>query len=133
MRVPVGKGFRIDVERSFNVPNFPSELAPTFYHRRCDELCTPRKQQLPPRSSTITETVVMSSTTTTQQTVVPDTSSVERHGYLFGFPIAHSMSPLFHNTVYKDLGLDWNQFFLESKDMDLFLKVRQDPKFYGND
>ncbi|OSS52091.1 hypothetical protein B5807_03653 [Epicoccum nigrum] len=73
----------------------------------------------------------MSSTTTTQQTVVPDTSSVERHGYLFGFPIAHSMSPLFHNTVYKELGLDWNQFFLESKDMDLFLKVRQDPKFYG--
>ncbi|KAJ8110857.1 hypothetical protein OPT61_g6403 [Boeremia exigua] len=73
----------------------------------------------------------MSSTTTAQQSEVPDTSSVERHGYLFGYPIAHSMSPLFHNTVYAALGLDWNQFFLESKDMDLFLKVRQDPKFYG--
>ena len=71
------------------------------------------------------------STTTTQQTVVPDTSSVERHGYLFGFPIAHSMSPLFHNTVYADLGLNWNQFYLESTDMELFKKLRQDPKFYG--
>lgn len=73
----------------------------------------------------------MSTITTTQQTVLPDTSSVERHGYLFGFPIAHSMSPLFHNTVYADLGLNWNQFFLETKDMELFLKARQDPKFYG--
>ena len=73
----------------------------------------------------------MSSTTTTQQTAVPDTSSVERHGYLFGFPIAHSMSPLFHNTVYADLGLNWNQFYLESTDIELFKKLRQHPKFYG--
>ena len=73
----------------------------------------------------------MSTTTTTQQTVLPDISSVERHGYLFGFPIAHSMSPLFHNTVYADLGLNWNQFYLESTDMEVFLKARQDPKFYG--
>jgi quinate dehydrogenase len=41
------------------------------------------------------------------------------------------MSPLFHNTVYADLGLNWNQFFLESTDMELFKKLRQDPKFYG--
>jgi quinate dehydrogenase len=73
----------------------------------------------------------MSSTTATEQTVLPDTSSVERHGYLFGYPIAHSMSPLFHNTVYADLGLNWGQFYLESKDMEVFLKARQDPKFYG--
>lgn len=38
---------------------------------------------------------------------------------------------MFHNTVYADLGLNWNQFFLETKDMELFLKARQDPKFYG--
>lgn len=73
----------------------------------------------------------MSSATATQRTELPDTSAVERHGYLFGFPIAHSLSPIFHNTVYEDLGLKWNQFFLESTDMELFLKVRQNPKFYG--
>ncbi|KZM25225.1 Quinate/shikimate dehydrogenase (NAD(+)) [Ascochyta rabiei] len=76
-------------------------------------------------------TMSTATTATTQQTAVPDTSSVERHGYLFGYPIAHSMSPLFHNTVYADLGLNWNQFYLESTDMELFLRVRQDPKFYG--
>jgi quinate dehydrogenase len=64
-------------------------------------------------------------------TVVPDTSKVARHGYLFGHPIAHSMSPLLHQTVYDALGLNWSQFPLDSLDMDLFLKLRQDPKFYG--
>jgi hypothetical protein len=75
------------------------------------------------------DTVIMAMKT--QQTVVPDSSHVERHGYLFGYPIAHSFSPLFHQTVYDDLGLNWSQLFLESTDMDLFLKLRQDPKFYG--
>jgi quinate dehydrogenase len=70
-------------------------------------------------------------TTQAQQIVVPDSSHLERHGYLFGYPIAHSLSPLFHQTVYDDLGLKWSQLFLESTDMDLFLKLRQDPKFYG--
>ena len=46
--VSIGKGFRRDVERSLNVPNFLSELAPTLYHHHCDELCTTRKQHLPP-------------------------------------------------------------------------------------
>ena len=41
------------------------------------------------------------------------------------------MSPLFHNTVYADLGLNWKQFYLGSTYMELFPKVRQDPKFYG--
>jgi quinate dehydrogenase len=61
---------------------------------------------------------------------IPDTK-VERHGYLFGHPIAHSLSPLLHQTVYDALGLNWSQFPLDSLDMELFLKLRQDPKFYG--
>lgn len=68
---------------------------------------------------------------TQTQTIVPDTSHVERHGYLFGHPIAHSLSPLFHQTVYDGLGLKWSQFPLDSLDMDLFLRLRQDPNFYG--
>ncbi|KAF2712421.1 Aminoacid dehydrogenase-like protein, partial [Pleomassaria siparia CBS 279.74] len=64
-------------------------------------------------------------------TVVPETSHVERHGYLFGHPIAHSLSPLLHQTVYDGLGLRWSQFPLDSLDMELFLRLRQHPDFYG--
>lgn len=41
------------------------------------------------------------------------------------------MSPLLHDVVYKNIGLNWAQFRLDSTDMELFLKLRQDPKFYG--
>ncbi|KAJ4305380.1 Quinate dehydrogenase [Kalmusia sp. IMI 367209] len=57
--------------------------------------------------------------------------TVERHGYLFGHPIAHSLSPLLHQTVYDGIGLPWSQFPLDSLDMDLFLRLREDPRFYG--
>ncbi len=62
---------------------------------------------------------------------VPDSSHLDRHGYLFGHPIAHSMSPLLHQTVYDDLGLKWSQLPLDSTDMALFLKLIQNPDFYG--
>ncbi|KAF2019747.1 NAD(P)-binding protein [Aaosphaeria arxii CBS 175.79] len=73
----------------------------------------------------------MTETVTETETVVPQVSQVERHGYLFGHPIAHSMSPLLHQTVYDGLGLNWSQFPLDSLDVDLFLRLREDPKFYG--
>lgn len=69
-----------------------------------------------------------------QESAVQEASpldAVERHGYLFGHPIAHSMSPLLHQTVYDGLGLKWSQFPLDSLDMDLFLRLREDPRFYG--
>ncbi|KAF2748194.1 NAD(P)-binding protein [Sporormia fimetaria CBS 119925] len=64
-------------------------------------------------------------------TILPDVSKRSRHGYLFGHPIAHSLSPLLHQTVYDGIGLDWEQFPLDSLDMSLFLKLREDPNFYG--
>lgn len=69
-------------------------------------------------------------TETTTETMT-ETMTVERHGYLFGHPIAHSMSPLLHQTVYDNLGLNWSQYPLDSTDMDLFLELIKDPKFYG--
>jgi quinate dehydrogenase len=72
-----------------------------------------------------------STTPVPSTTIIPNTSNVERHGYLFGHPITHSLSPLLHQTVYDGLGMNWTQFPLDSLDMDLFLKLRQDPKFYG--
>jgi len=57
--------------------------------------------------------------------------SLDRHGFLFGQKLAASMSPLLHDVVYRDLGLNWEQIRLDSTDMDLFLRLRQDPRFYG--
>lgn len=65
------------------------------------------------------------------ETRIPEVSKVERHGYLFGNPIAHSMSPLLHQTVYDNLGLKWSQYPLDSKDMNLFLELIKHPQFYG--
>ncbi|OCK73659.1 hypothetical protein K432DRAFT_387279 [Lepidopterella palustris CBS 459.81] len=64
-------------------------------------------------------------------TETPPSGHLDRVGYLFGHPIAHSMSPLLHQTVYDGLGLKWSQLPLDSTDMDNFLKLIQDPKFYG--
>lgn len=64
-------------------------------------------------------------------TLLPQVSQTERHGYLFGTPISHSMSPLLHQTVYRGLGLDWAQYPLESRDMNLFLELIKHPQFYG--
>ncbi|KAH8728525.1 hypothetical protein GQ44DRAFT_769493 [Phaeosphaeriaceae sp. PMI808] len=62
---------------------------------------------------------------------LPEVSQVERHGYLFGHPIAHSMSPLLHQTVYDNLGLNWSQIPFDSTDMDSFLEMIKHPQFYG--
>lgn len=61
----------------------------------------------------------------------PNAAHLDRVNYLFGYPIAHSLSPLLHQTVYDALGLCWSQIRIESKDMDHFLALIQDPKFLG--
>ncbi|KAK7192799.1 quinate dehydrogenase [Paraphaeosphaeria sporulosa] len=75
----------------------------------------------------------ISSIMAAQQQEIKDSrlDTVERHGYLFGHPIAHSLSPLLHQTIYDGIGLPWSQFPLDSTDMDLFLRLREDPRFYG--
>lgn len=84
---------------------------------------------------TVTKTPSASASNTThlqtQQTSLPKVDHLERHGYLFGQKLTASMSPLLHDVVYQNLGLNWAQLRLDSTDMDLFLKLRQDPKFYG--
>lgn len=61
----------------------------------------------------------------------PDISKREKFGLLFGYPIAHSYSPLMHQTVYDNIGYNWQQFLFESTDMSQFLEIRQHPQFYG--
>lgn len=54
-----------------------------------------------------------------------------RHGYLFGQKITHSLSPLLHQVVYDDLGLNWVQSRFDSADLSQFLQLAQDASFYG--
>ncbi|KAF6831462.1 quinate dehydrogenase [Colletotrichum plurivorum] len=57
---------------------------------------------------------------------------LDRHGYLFGQKITHSLSPLLHSTIYDGIGLNWEQMRLDSADMPLFLELIKHPKFYGS-
>ncbi|KAI0018601.1 quinate dehydrogenase [Xylariomycetidae sp. FL0641] len=58
-------------------------------------------------------------------------SALDGHGYLFGQKIAASMSPEFHNAIYRELGLKWEQFRLDSADIPHFLRLIQDPRCFG--
>ncbi|KAI1122017.1 NAD(P)-binding protein [Nemania abortiva] len=61
----------------------------------------------------------------------PRTATLDRHGYIFGQKIAASLSPQFHQTIFDDLGWRWEQFRLDSADIQNFLKLLQDPKCFG--
>jgi quinate dehydrogenase len=61
----------------------------------------------------------------------PDTTHLDRALYLFGFPISHSLSPLFHGTIFSYLHLNYEQFLYESKSLQACLALTHDPKFLG--
>ena len=61
----------------------------------------------------------------------PRIGQLDKHGFLFGKKLTASMSPLLHDVVYQELGLNWEQIRLDSTDMNLFLRLIRDPKFYG--
>ncbi|PNY29125.1 Quinate dehydrogenase [Tolypocladium capitatum] len=60
-----------------------------------------------------------------------ETASLDRHGYLFGQKITHSLSPLLHQVIYDHLSLRWGQVRLDSSDVRRFLDLIQHPSFYG--
>lgn len=61
-----------------------------------------------------------------------DIPNLDAFCYFFGHPIAHSLSPLLHQTVYDNLNLNWSQIPLDSTDTDLFLSLIQDAKCVGS-
>lgn len=92
-------------------------------------------------TATMTTTTIVTKTVSvpnathlrTEPPALPRVDHLDRHGYLFGQKLTASMSPLLHDVVYQNLGLNWAQVRLDSTDMDLFLKLRQHPKFYGKE
>lgn len=80
------------------------------------------------------DAMAVPSTTTTSESKkdhLPDRHKVEKFGFLFGYPISHSFSPLFHRTIYKSLGLDWDCFFLESPNLTDVVPYIHEPNFLG--
>src|SRR6266498_2938950 len=53
--------------------------------------------------------------------------------YLFGYPIAHSLSPLLHKTIYASLSLPWSYDIYESLDLPHFVNmIRSDPRLFAS-
>ncbi|KAK0759665.1 hypothetical protein N5P37_007853 [Trichoderma harzianum] len=58
-------------------------------------------------------------------------AGLDKHGYLFGQKLTHSLSPFLHQVIYDHLNLRWSQVRLDSADLRLFLDLVQHPSCYG--
>ncbi|KAL6871953.1 NAD(P)-binding protein [Trichoderma novae-zelandiae] len=58
-------------------------------------------------------------------------AALNKHGYLFGQKLTHSLSPFLHQVIYDHLNLRWAQLRLDSSDLQLFLDLVQHPSCYG--
>ncbi|KAH0542507.1 hypothetical protein FGG08_003103 [Glutinoglossum americanum] len=64
-------------------------------------------------------------------TVAQNPSQTPRNAYLFGQPIAHSLAPIFHNTIFGALNLAWRFHLFESLSFVDFLSVMHREDFIG--
>jgi quinate dehydrogenase len=62
---------------------------------------------------------------------VPSTEHLDQVSYLFGYPIAHSLSPLLHATIYDSLSLKYAQHLYETRSLAACLALCRTPKFFG--
>ncbi|PTB36484.1 Quinate dehydrogenase [Trichoderma asperellum] len=58
-------------------------------------------------------------------------AGLDKHGYLFGKKLTHSLSPFLHQVIYDHLNLHWSQLRLDSSDIQLFLDLVQHPSCFG--
>ncbi|KXJ87403.1 putative quinate dehydrogenase [Microdochium bolleyi] len=94
----------------------------------------PKSSPSSPLTDQTAPTNTMSATATQTVTAQPSLAAgpEQKHGFLFGTKLAASLSPMFHGTIYKDLGLPWEQHRLESSDIPAFLELLQEPNVYGS-
>jgi quinate dehydrogenase len=55
-----------------------------------------------------------------------------RHTYLFGYPIAHSLAPLLHSTLFSGVPVPWTYTRVESKDKADFLPKLRSSECIGS-
>jgi quinate dehydrogenase len=64
---------------------------------------------------------------------IADADSLDRRAYLVGTPIAHSLSPLLHHTLYSAIGQNWGQVLYDTPDLKAFLEMlRVDARCLGS-
>ena len=61
----------------------------------------------------------------------PETSHLDGYGVLIGYPLAHSLSPLLHQTIFQALGLKYDYFILQSMDIQQFMRLVRGSRCYG--
>ncbi|KAJ5966268.1 NAD(P)-binding protein [Penicillium waksmanii] len=54
-----------------------------------------------------------------------------QRAFLFGYPIAHSMAPLLHATLFKGVSLPWEYSLLETQDSSEFLPALKQQNVIG--
>lgn len=75
--------------------------------------------------------VTKKQTNTQHPPPIPSTDHLDRVFYLFGYPIAHSLSPLLHGTIYNSFGLNYEQHLYPSQTLEPCLALMQSSKFFG--
>ncbi len=78
-----------------------------------------------------TTTLHSSSQNHENDTPIASTDHLDKVAYLFGYPIAHSLSPLLHGTIYSALGLNYAQHLHETRSIASCLALTREPKFFG--
>lgn len=64
---------------------------------------------------------------------IAEADSLDRRAYLVGTPIAHSLSPLLHHSLYSAIGQNWGQLLYDTPDLKAFLDMlRVDEKAIGS-
>jgi quinate dehydrogenase len=64
---------------------------------------------------------------------IKDVDSLDRRAYLVGTPIAHSLSPLLHHSLYSAINQKWGQLLYDTLDLRAFLEMlRVDDKAMGS-
>lgn len=62
-----------------------------------------------------------------------NSDSLDRRAYLVGTPIAHSLSPLLHHSLYSSINKKWGQLLYDTSDLKSFLEMlRTDEKSFGS-
>lgn len=63
----------------------------------------------------------------------PTVASLDRHAFLVGTPIAHSLSPLLHHSLYSTIHENWGQVLYDTPDLRSFLEMlRADETSLGS-
>jgi quinate dehydrogenase len=63
--------------------------------------------------------------------LTPSSLTTPHETFLIGYPIAHSMAPLLHSTLFKGLNIPWTYKLLESKTSEPFLPSLKSPNVIG--